>query len=175
MVGAHDAVQHAAVRPQFAVAAAVELRAGLDDADGLAGRALGGAEQAEQTRLQGAQGLVIVLLRQSALGAPAALAGTVALVRCAAVRADADCAWHGSIVPARRIWTRFGLFALERGRRTPELGRRVDSRRMPGFGCRTPDAGCRMPDAGCRMPDAGCRMPVLGCRDSDTGRRTLGF
>ena len=183
MVVPHDPVQHAAVRPQFAVAAAGELRAGLDDADGLAGRVLGGAEQAEQTRLQGAQSLVVVLLRQPALRAPAARAWTVALVCRAAVGADADCAGHDSIVLGSvslytssrdldavwtfcaRTWTARGRY-LAAGHRTPDA-------RYSDAGCRTPDAGARTQDAGCRTPDAGCRMPDTGTRTPAAGRRIV--
>lgn len=159
MVGAHDAVQHAAVRPQFAVAAAGELRRRLDDADGLAGRALGGAEQAEQTRLQGAQGLVVVLLRQSALGTPAALAGTVALVRCAAVRADADCAGHGSIVPGSvrlytNAWFLDAVWTSETRIWTSEAGTWMARGQPQDARIRTPGSRRRVPGAACRIPDA---------------------
>jgi len=200
MVGAHDAVQHASVRPQFAVAAAGELRAGLDDADGLAGRVLGGAEQAEQTRLQGAQGLVIVLLRQSALRASATLARTVALVGRAAVWADLDRAWHDSIVPGSvslytiardldtvwtfcaRTWTAEGGTWTARGR-TPGLGRRAsDAGTWTELGQRMSELGQNLDSQ--RIPDGGTwtelghwmsklerRMSELGHPDAELGRR----
>ena len=164
MVGAHDAVQHAAMRPQLPVAAAGELRRRLDDADGLAGRALGGAEQAEQTRLQGAQGLVVVLLRQTAFRAPAALAGTVALVRRAAVRADADCAGHGSIVPGSvrlytNAWFLDAVWTSETRIWTSEAGTWMSRGQPQDARIRTPGSRRRMPSAGHRDSDSRCRTP----------------